>query len=177
MIDKIREIVKEELADDDWKFHTSLVVKNALYLANITGEDEELAEIAALLHDIGGYRRGWDNHEIKGSQEAEKILTNLGYDIQFIEKIKHSILAHRTGGFASPETKLAMILRDADVLSHFEAVPYLIHIGLSNNENNIEKATMWVRNKLKNDYENKLHFSESKKMVKTKYDATMLLLN
>lgn len=177
MIEKIREIVKKEVPLHDWKFHVSIVVKHSIQLAKLFEEDEEMAEIAALLHDIGGFRRGWENHEVKGAEEAEKILKDLNYSEETIEKIKHCILSHRSDGPSYPETKLAKILRDADALSHFDAVPYLLYVGLYRNNNDVEKAMKWVRDKLERDYNEKICLPESKKIAKEKYEAAKLILN
>lgn len=53
VINQIRKYAKEQYQGSDYKYHISVVVKNALKLAKIKGADLEIVEIAALLHDIG----------------------------------------------------------------------------------------------------------------------------
>ncbi|MFH2136371.1 MAG: HD domain-containing protein [Patescibacteria group bacterium] len=175
MIKKLTKLVRAEMIENDWKYHVSLVVKYAKRLAKIKHENVKIAEIAALLHDIGGFKYGWKNHEKTGAKEAEKILTRLNFSPDIIKEVKICIESHRTSGRVKPKTKLAEILRDADALAHFDAVPWLISIGLYRLKN-LEKTIVWVRNKLENDYKHKLHLPESKKIAAPKYRAAMTIL-
>lgn len=175
MIKKLTKLIKSEIPEDDWKYHVSLVIKYAKHLAKIKHENAKIAEISALLHDIGGYRYGWEHHEKTGSREAEKILTDLDFSPDIIKEIKICIESHRTSQNAKPKTKLAEILRDADALSHFDAVPWLICVGMYRLKN-IEKTIKWVKDKLEKDYKYKLHLAESKKIAAPKYRAAMIVL-
>ncbi len=76
MVEKVREIIRKE--SDEWsrKYHIPHVVKNAKILARKLGTDEELVELAALIHDIG-MKFGNEDHEITGAKEAEKILKSM----------------------------------------------------------------------------------------------------
>lgn len=71
VLKSVREIVMRE--SDDWsrKNHIPYVVKNAKLLARKLGADEDLAELAALFHDIG-MKFGNKDHEITCIKEAEK---------------------------------------------------------------------------------------------------------
>lgn len=173
MIDKITELVQKEAGERDWRFHTSLVVKHAKRLAEIYNQDVQVIELAALLHDIGGYRGHWENHERYGAVEAEKILKEFGYDDETIAKVKRCILAHRGDAKTQPEK----IMCDADALSHFDAVPYLIYIGLKNNGYDVQKAIEWVAEKLDRDFNTKLFMPESQRIAKKKYEAAKVILN
>lgn len=175
MIKKLTKLVKKEMIDNDWKYHVSLVVKYAKHLAKIKHENVKIAEIAALLHDIGGFKYGWKNHEKTGAKEAEKILTKLHLSPKIIKEVKICIESHRTSKNIKPKTKLAEILRDADALSHFDAVPWLISVGMYRLKN-LEKAIKWVVDKLERDYKQKLHLPESKKIAAPKYRAAMVIL-
>ncbi|MFH1211533.1 MAG: HD domain-containing protein [Candidatus Woesearchaeota archaeon] len=177
MLDEIKEIIKKEIPEQDQKYHVSLVVKYSKQLAAMLGEDEEIAEIAALLHDIGGYRRGWDDHELKGAEEAGKILQELHCPEKTIEKVEHCILSHRSNGKNLPTTKLAKIIQNADALAHFDAIPWLFSYGLEINNNNIEKAEEWLLNKLERDYKHKLDLPESKKLAEEKLKAARLIFS
>ena len=78
-LNKIREIVKSETKENYWKYHIAPVVKYAKKLAKILNVDEEITELAALLHDIGKSKFGSKDHEITGIKEAEKILKQNNY--------------------------------------------------------------------------------------------------
>ena len=176
MIKDIRKLVKKETPKNDYKYHISKVVKYSKILSKMHNEDKKLTEIAALLHDIGGVRKGWEDHEKTGAVESEKILKRLKFPKKDILKIKHCILTHRANKKNFPKTKLAWIVRDADKLSHFDSVPWLIHVGLYRNNNDMKKASGWVKEKLNRDYKT-LHFKESKIIAKEKYKKAKVILN
>jgi uncharacterized protein len=176
-LQKLRELVQKEAGERAWNLHMVPVVRYARHLAKAEGIDEELAEIAALLHDIGRFRIGKEDHEITGVKEAEKILRELKYPDKLIDEVKHCVLTHRASKSNSPKTKLAEIIRDADALSHFDIVPRLIQAGLKENDDDLKKAIEWVGAKLDRDWNNKMHLPESKRLVEEKYKAAKLLLH
>lgn len=176
MIDKIREIVKKESSERDWKYHIYLVVKYAKQLARAEKVDEELAELGALLHDIGRIRHGGKDHEITGISEAKKILKQLKYPEEVIEEIKHCVENHRASKKHAANTKLALIIRDADALAHFDSIPILIQAGLEKFEGDIEQTVRLVNAKIDRDWKNKMHLPESKRIGEEKYKAAKLLL-
>ena len=176
MIEKITELVKKEAGEDDWKFHIAIVVKYAKHLAQSENVDEELAELAALLHDIGRLRFGPKDHEITGVVEAEKILKEFNYPEDVIEEVKYCVKVHRSDRNNIPKTKAAVIIRDADSLAHFDAVLYLIKVGLMKFDNNFGKAAVWVDEKIDRDWNKKIHLPESKKLGEEKYKAAKVLL-
>ena len=170
---KLLDFMKSQYPQDDWKHHISIVMKYSKYLAELEHENIEIAELSALLHDIGGYRHGWTDHHKTGAIEAEKILKDYGYDKKIIDKVKECIEAHPTSATNNPKNKLITVMRDADTLAHFDAVPWFI--GLKN-EKNYNAAIKWVSDKLDNDYNHKLHLEESKRIAKGKYAAAKIVL-
>jgi putative nucleotidyltransferase with HDIG domain len=64
-LEKVREIVEKEAHPDDWKSHILPVVRHSRLLAEKLGSDPMLAELAALLHDIGRIRHGGQDHDFK----------------------------------------------------------------------------------------------------------------
>jgi putative nucleotidyltransferase with HDIG domain len=175
-VEKVREIVRKEAGERQWKIHIIPVVKYAKELARKYKVDEEITELAALLHDIGRLKYGPENHEITGSEEAEKILRKLNYSKEIIEEVKDCIRTHRASKNYPPKTKIAEIIRDADALSHFDVFPYLIRLGLKRNDNDMKEAIKWVQAKLNRDWNNKMHLPESKRLAEEKYKATKLIL-
>ena len=177
MIEKVREIVKKECDEWDWKFHILPVVKYAKLLAKKLNADGELAELGALLHDIGRIKFGPKNHEITGIPEAEKILKQFNYPQKIIDEVKHCIESHRGSGTIKPKTIVAKIVANADAMAHFDTILALLQIALKKENNDIEKAVNWVYDKIERDWNKKLTIPEAKEMMKEKYEAIKLLLN
>jgi uncharacterized protein len=86
--------------------------------------DLDILRTAALLHDIvrtredkTGHTHVLDvDHAILGAEMSDKILRELGYPKEKIERVKHCIAAHRFRGRNPPTTIEAKILSDADKL-------------------------------------------------------------
>lgn len=95
-----------------WTHHISYVVKNAKLLARELKADEEIVELAALLHDYASIlNKDWyPEHHRHGVRLAGKILKNYGYPKEKIEKVKHCILAHRASRKIAKKTIEAKIL-------------------------------------------------------------------
>lgn len=176
MIDKIKKIVQKECEKDSWSWdhHMVSVVKYAKQLARKLGADEEIVEISAWLHDITRLKGDSENHHISGPIEAEKILRELGYPQEKIDKVKHRIHAHRGSQNIKRETIEAECVASADAMAHFDDVPALLYGAFIKNQMNIEDGKGWVRNKLERSW-NKL-IPEAKKIVLPKYKAVKIIL-
>ncbi len=124
-LQKIKEIAERKMKgigpSHDF-LHIMRVYNFCLLIAkNEKNVNLEVLKISALLHDIGGKKEILDktgeiNHAIVSAEIAERILKDLGYSEQKIEKIKHCISTHRFKGDARPKTIEAKILSDADKL-------------------------------------------------------------
>jgi HD superfamily phosphodiesterase len=174
MLEKIRELSRKEAGNEDYNIHVKVVVKYTLHLAKLKGVDPELAELAALLHDIALFRYGVKGHDAKGADDAAEILKQFNYPQDKIDRIHHAIECH--SGNKDPTTMLARVLRDADALSHFDAIPWLLKVGLKDNNNDLHKAIAYVDKKIDNDIDHKMTLDESKLMVKAKYGLAKQLL-
>jgi putative nucleotidyltransferase with HDIG domain len=175
MLPRLRELVRKETTYEQWNLHVAIVVDYAKKLAITEKVDPDLVEIAALLHDIGRFRHGGKDHEITGIAEAEKILKDLGASHDVIKEVTHCVATHRGKSDNPPRTKIAQIVRDADALSHFDVVPWLIRFELSENGDNLKEALLWAENKLSRDWA-KISLPVSKKLGKDKYGAAMLIV-
>ncbi len=175
MIEKVREIVKKECNEEDWQFHILPVVKYARLLAKKLNADEELAELGALLHDIGRIKFGGKNHEITGVPEAERILKQLNYPKKVINEVKHCVESHRGSRDIIPKTLTAKIVANADAMAHFDTVPVLFQLALK--KNNLKEAIKWVYDKIERDWNKKLTIPEAKEMMREKHEAIKVLLN
>ncbi|MBU4246628.1 MAG: HD domain-containing protein [Nanoarchaeota archaeon] len=89
--------------------------------------DKDVLEASVLLHDIARVKEAGDNtgntdHAVLGSVMSEKILKELNFPPEKIEKVKHSIACHRFRTGNEPKTIEAKILFDADKLDTLGAV-------------------------------------------------------
>jgi len=127
-IDKIARIAKSffknAVAGHDW-FHVERVYNLAIKIGKIEKADFDLLKTAALLHDIA--RKYEDLGKVKchgegGAKIAKKILSDLRFSKEEIEKICYAIKAHRYKTQTKPITLEAKILQDADRLDALGAI-------------------------------------------------------
>ena len=175
MLEKIRQVVKNEAEEGDWKYHIVPVINYAKKLAKILKVNEETAELAALLHDIGRIKFGPEDHEITGVPEAEKILKGHNYPQDVIDEVKHCIESHRGSKDVPPRTTIAKIIANADAMAHFDAFPVFFY--LRSKDSSFEDAIKWAEEKLERDWKKKLTLPEARKMMEGKYKAIKLVLD
>lgn len=181
-IEEIRKFVEEECnkpenwwGEEFYTLHLVSVHKYAKQLAEKLNSDLEIVELAAWLHDIGSIICGRENHHITGAEIAEKKLRELNYPEDKIEKVKHCILSHRGSQGINAETVEAKIIKDADSLSTFDHIQGPFLAAFVYEKRGQTDARLSVRQKLQNSWD-KLQFQESRKLIKPKYEAAMLLL-
>ena len=174
MIDKVREIIKQEASDFDWRFHVVPVVKYSKELAQKLGADEELAELAALLHDIGRFRFEAKDHEITGVPEAEKILKDLGYASDVIDEVKHCVESHRGSKDVKPETMIAEIVKNADAMAHFDIVPVFFYMNFKGSS--FDDLLIWMEGKIERGWK-KITIPEAREMMEEKHKAIGVVLD
>ncbi|MCH5296401.1 MAG: HD domain-containing protein [Ruminococcus sp.] len=70
---------------------------------NLESKEQELLEVAAIVHDIGikiseqKYNSSAGKYqELEGPAEAENLLKQLGYDMSFIDDVKYLVAHHHT---------------------------------------------------------------------------------
>lgn len=182
MVDKleiVRNAVEATTNEVDWKYHLVPVLKYANQLAKFFTVDRVVLELAVLLHDIGRFKHGSNNHHLTGIPEAVKILSMANYSDAIIKEIILCIRSHR--GFVDilPQTIIAEIVANADAMSHFDILPLLFLPKLSKDstQDDIEEQVKRVSSKIEQNWNKKLTIPEAKAMVKEKYQAIMLILN
>ncbi len=174
-IDRIRQLVKSKFEKSDWQYHILPVVIYAKKLAKFYKIDEEITELAALLHDIGRVKLENDGaHHIIGVAEAEKILRKYNYPKSVIEEVKHCVESHRTSKGLKPKTMIAKIVANADAMSHFDILPIFFYWRATTH--NPEEIILWVEDKIKNDWQRKITLPKARKMAEKNYKMTMLFL-
>ncbi|MEM0243518.1 MAG: HD domain-containing protein [Candidatus Aenigmatarchaeota archaeon] len=151
-----------------WKYHIRLVLKHALRLSKKYKCNKEVVILSSLLHDIGISKYGRENHEITSADEAEKILKNFGYSEEIINHVKKCIIEHRDKINLRASSIESEILRNADVLSVFSAIPYLLFLAHYKFQKNLEEAWSWAFSKLEEDLNSQM-LPEVRKEVERKY--------
>jgi len=181
-IEEIRKFVEDECKKyynnfgyEIWLYHILPAAKYAKILATKFGADEEIVEVATLLHDIGSIKYGdVENHHALGAEGAKRILKKFGYPQEKIEKITHCIHSHRGSKKIKRQTKEAECVASADAMAHFDNIPSYLHFSFVKLQRNISEGTEFVKSHLERSW-NKL-IPEAKEFVKDRYEASKLIL-
>jgi HD superfamily phosphodiesterase len=157
LIKEISQIVEEECKKETnvfgygiWSNHIVSVVKYSKQLAKLLDADEEIVEIAALLHDYAGIKDSslCEEHHIQGAVKAEEILSRYDYPIAKINMVKHCIVSHRGSVTEKRFTKEAECVASADAMAHISEVPSLLYLSYNRKGMTIEEGSKWVMEKL-----------------------------
>jgi uncharacterized protein len=160
---------------EPFPFHIVPMVNYANKLSDELGGDKEIILIAAWLHDIGSIIYGRENHHITSAEIAEKKLNELNYPKERIELIKKCILNHRGSEQNERHSIEEQIIAEADVLSNFDNISGVFMAALVYEKKGQMEAKISVREKLKRKWK-QLHFEDSKRIIRPKFEAAMLLL-
>ncbi len=183
LIETIKQIVHETCKSETnefgygiWSSHMLPVVKFAKQLSKKLNADNEIVEIAALLHDYASVKdfKLYKDHHIHGAIEAEGLLNKFSYPTERIEKIKTCITEHRSSvlmGKTSPES---VCVASADAMSHIDNIPSLLHLAYTKRALSIEEGAKWVNNKIERSW-NKL-CPEAKEIIREKYISAQNIL-
>ena len=106
---------------------------------------------------------------------AEDKLKELQYPAEKIELIKKCILNHRGSQQNGRDSIEEQIIAEADVLSNFDNIAGIFKAAFIYENKTQGEAKDSVRQKLERKWK-QLHFENSKKIIKPKYEAAMLLL-
>lgn len=160
-----------------WDHHIKWVVKFGRMLAEETGADALVVELAALLHDYASIKSFalYTNHHIHGVQEAERVLGPMGYDARLIDEVSHCILTHRGSMKMERQTVEAVCVADADAMAHFVGVPSLLHYAMEGKGLSLNESRQWVLAKLERSW-NKLS-KIAKRLAKPYYNAAIDVLS
>ncbi len=158
-----------------WNFHLLPVIKNAIMLAEKYGADKDVVEVAAIFHDYADLLdfANRENHHIMGAELAEAVLSQDGFEQEFIDKVKLCIKNHRASVLADKFSKEEICVADADAISHFDSFVELIcwraYLG-----EDIMTCNNFVKTKIKKSYAKMSN--ETKLFMKDKYDSIMKVL-
>ena len=161
---------------EPFEFHFEPTVKYAKKLSEELNANKEVVVISSWLHDIGSIIHGRENHHETGAKIAEEKLKELNYPEEKIELVKGCIKNHRSSINNPRSTIEEKIVAEADALSCFDDIPGLFQVAFEHEGKNRREAIESVKNKLQRKW-NKLHFEESRKIIKPKYEAAMKMLD
>lgn len=121
--DFIRQRLKDDASGHDW-WHIDRVRRNAVFLAKAEGADIQLAELAALLHDIADWKfHGGD--ETAGPNAAREWLLSLAMEEEVIDQVCGIILGvtfKGAGVTTAMPTREGRCVQDADRLDALGAI-------------------------------------------------------
>ena len=182
IVEEVRRFVEEESRKptakygyEPYEFHLIPMRNYAVELAKRLGADVEIVDIAAWLHDIGSIINGRENHHITGADIAERKLKELMYPEERIGRVKACILNHRGSINNSRISLEEQIISDADTISNFDNIEGLFRAAFVHERLTQGEARSSVREKLKRKF-SQICLSESKELIKSKYEAVILLL-
>jgi putative nucleotidyltransferase with HDIG domain len=182
IVQKVKKFVEAECRKpssqygyEPFVFHFDPVADYAGKLARELGADEEVVTLAAWLHDIGSIMRGRKDHHLTGAKIAERKLREFGYPEEKIALVKKCILNHRGSQRKRRKSLEEKILAEADTMSNFDNIAGIFKAAFIFENLDQGEAKKSVREKLKNKWMH-LHFKQSKKLIRPKYEAAMILL-
>lgn len=176
---KIKTLYQEEQPDRaawaDWLYgnHVLVVTNYAKELAEKYGADAELAQAAALLHDIADYKMKRDNprHEEESLELARRLMKEHGYSEEDVElTVEDAIRYHSCHGDERPKSKEGLVLATADSLAHLKTDFYLFATHALGQEDSLEEIKEWCLKKLERDFNNKISFDEIREEVRPDYE-------
>lgn len=114
----LRDIVKRDMSGIEGSAHSfehvERVTRIASYLAEREGADMETVQVASLLHDIG--RTIGSPHSETGVEPARRILEDLSYPREKVNRILWIVRNHVVSTRDKLETKEGWVVWDADKL-------------------------------------------------------------
>lgn len=184
--DKVKALYHEKnphrAAWADWleKHHVFFVADKAYELAKRYGANEELAQTAALLHDIADTQTTRDdkNHETISLQIARKLMTKVGYTADETKLVvDDAIRYHSCHRSEHPKSLEGKILATADALAHLQTDFYVFAAWAIGQDMTFEELKQWVLKKIDRDLQNKIFFEEIRKEVIPDYERIKTLFS
>ena len=164
---------REDWADWLYPNHVLVVARNAKALAEKVGADAELAQVAALLHDVADIRmkRANPDHETESLNIARELMRKHGYtDDEIRLVVDDAIRFHSCHGDERPASKEGLVLAAADALAHFQTDYYIFTaVGFGKSGRDHETFKKWVLAKIERDFTNKIAFDEVRETVRPDY--------
>ena len=153
VIDKTKTYMEEIDDYDFWNEHIKYVEYYANELAEKYYADKETVQLGALLHDIALVEKigSRQEHHTQGALCAEKILKDINYPLDKIDRVKQCIVNHRSSKNAKSIEDVCVA--DADILSHFANIPMIFQVEFLLRKKNLREVKAGLRQFLQSDYD------------------------
>jgi putative nucleotidyltransferase with HDIG domain len=164
---------REEWADWLYDNHVLIVAKNAHDLAKKYSANEELSEIAALLHDIADAKMARVNpdHEEASLEIARQVMAETGFTTEEIKLVvDDAIRYHSCHGDERPKSKEGLVLATADSLAHLQTDFYIHAAWAFGKDRSLEVLKVWALKKLERDLNSKISFDDERESARADYD-------
>ena len=165
----------------DWLYehHVFVVAARAKVLAQRYGADVELAQVAALLHDIADtkMKRFEAGHEEESLKIARECMQKSGYEPTEVSLVvDDAIKLHSCRNGQRPKSKEGLVLATADALAHVTTDYYIIATQILGREGaTLEEIKAWVLKKNEKDFVKKICFDDVRKEVRPSYELIKAL--
>jgi putative nucleotidyltransferase with HDIG domain len=165
----------------DWLFahHVFVVVDNAKALAERYGANAELAQAAALLHDIADVKMkrfdtDFDAESLKIARELMKASGYRSDEVRLV--VDDAIALHSCPGGQRPQSKEGLVLATADALAHFTTDYYTGATRLLAQEGMpAADIQAWVLKKTERDFAEKICFDDIREETRPSYEMSRTL--
>lgn len=167
----------------DWLYaeHVPAVAAYAKKLAEAKGANVELAQAAAILHDIADAKLPGRTatHEAESLKMAHELMQACGYTADEITLVVDDALKlHSCHGNDRPSSKEGLILATADALAHLETDFYLCATWRKGAEGQpFDEVKAWVLEKIERDLTIKIAFDDVREQAQPSYHALKLLFS
>jgi uncharacterized protein len=160
-----------------WGAHILPTVEHSLKLGKKLKADLEVLELAALLHDIAALtdKKYIKDHHVYGAKMAEKLLSDLNFPIEKIEKVKQCVLSHRGSLNYKRYGLEEKILASADAMSHFSELADMMYLVYGIHKLKTKSGAVWLKSKLNRSW--KKIMPEGRKLIKKDYEIAFKILN
>lgn len=166
---------REPWADWLYQNHVIVVRKNAELLAEKYNGNSELAQVAALLHDVADYKmpRADLTHEQTSIQLAREIVVKHGFsENEQAIIIDDAIRYHSCHGDERPKSVEGLILATADSLAHLQTDFYIYAAWAFGKDRSLTELKHWTLQKIDRDLFNKISFDDERRAAT--HDYTMI---
>jgi putative nucleotidyltransferase with HDIG domain len=159
----------------DWMYdnHVLVVAGYAKSLAEKYEADAELAQAAALLHDIADskIKRGVPDHADESLAMARQLMKDCGYSREDIELVvEDAIRFHSCHGDERPQSKEGLILATADSLAHFKTDFYLYAAHAFGRDRKLEDLKKWALEKFERDLNVRIAWDDEREDARPDYE-------
>ncbi|MDR1692836.1 MAG: HD domain-containing protein [Oscillospiraceae bacterium] len=138
---------------DYWNDHIKRVVHHTAVLAKEYGADEEIAALAALLHDVSMPAEFGDRgeHHRFSAKMTETLLGGLRYPPDRIQRVRDCVFNHPNSNRHLRTTIEETCIADADALAHFDRIPSLFSLAYRILGMGLDEGREYVKERLYGD--------------------------